>query len=186
MGLPQPMPSTHYSKGNCRIFVKSEGELNSYNFFCNISQQTLSDKFFFDSLSEFLHGNRELAQHIVFEFHEDAIINNISAIEPLLKKLNLFDCRFSIDQVTNLDLNIEKLKKLNFKYIKFHSPVLLKALGIKSGHKQVSDFKKACDFHNMDIILSHIEDEESLLKLTDFNFDYGQGFLFGTPVLSKR
>ena len=24
------MPSTHYSKGNCRIFVKSEGELNSY------------------------------------------------------------------------------------------------------------------------------------------------------------
>tara|TARA_R110002095_G_scaffold201475_1_gene182360 strand:- start:1893 stop:3131 length:1239 start_codon:yes stop_codon:yes gene_type:complete len=156
------------------------------NFFCNISQHTLSDKFFFDSLSEFLHSNRELAQHMVFEFHENAIEKHLGDIEPYLKKLNLYDCRFSIDQVTNLDLDIKRLKNLNFKYIKFHSNVLIKALGIDSGHKQVQDFKKTCDLNHIDVIISHIENEQALLKLNDFHFDYGQGFLFGSPVLSKR
>ncbi len=156
------------------------------SFFCNISQHTLSDKFFFESLSEFLHSNRDLAQHIVFEFHEEAIIHNLSPIEPLIKKLRLFDCRFSVDQVTRLDLNIKRLKNLNFKYIKFHSPVLMKELSRHSGPEQIASFKKECDLNNMDVILSHIEDEEALLKLNDFHFDYGQGFLFGSPVLSKR
>jgi len=156
------------------------------SFFCNISQHTLSDKFFFESLSEFLHSNRDLAQHIVFEFHEEAIIHNLSPIEPLIKKLRLFDCRFSVDQVTRLDLDIKHLKNLNFKYIKFHSPVLIKELSRHSGSEEIGSFKKECDLNNMDVILSHIEDEEALLKLNDFHFDYGQGFLFGSPVLSKR
>ncbi|HBN21627.1 MAG TPA: hypothetical protein DD412_00115 [Holosporales bacterium] len=156
------------------------------NFFCNISQHTLSDKFFFESLSEFLHSNRDLAKHMVFEFHEDAIAQNLSNIEPHLRKLNLYDCRFSIDQVTNLTLDVKHLKDLNFKYVKFHSSVLLKAIDRDSGYKQVENFKKNCDIHNLDIILSHIETEDELRKLSNFNFDYGQGFLFGTPVLSKR
>ena len=59
-------------------------------------------------------------------------------------------------------------------------------MGIDSGYKQVTDFKKKCDQHNMDVIISHIESEDALIRLNDFNFDYGQGFLFGTPVLSKN
>lgn len=156
------------------------------NFFCNISQHTLLDKFFFESLSEFLHSNRELAQHLVFEFHEHAIEKHLKDIEPCLKELNLYECRFSIDQVTNLDLDVKHLKSLNFKYIKFHSNVLIKTLAMDSGEKKVNDFKKRCDDHRLDVIVSHVEDEKTLLTLNDFHFDYGQGFLFGTPVLSKR
>lgn len=166
-----------------RSSVKKQFDVS---FFCKISQHTLSDQFFFESLSEFFHSNRDLAKHIVFEFHEGAIKNNLQKIEPFLRKLHLFDCRFSIDQVTHLDLDIKSLKDLNFKYIKFHSPILTKALGINSGRKQIEDLKKTCDRYNMDLIISHVEEEHALLKLADFNFDYGQGFLFGTPVLSKR
>ena len=123
---------------------------------------------------------------MVFEFHENAIAKHLEIVEPFLKKLNLYDCRFSIDQVTNLDLDIRRLKDLNFKYIKFHSNHLIKALGTDSGQRKIRDFKKACDLNSVDVIISHIEDEQALLELNDFHFDYGQGFLFGTPVLSKR
>ena len=156
------------------------------NFFCNMSQNTLADKFFFESLTEFLHTNRDLARHMVFEFHGDAVAKHLDEMAPFLRKLKLYNCRFSVDQVTDLSIDVKALRALNFKYIKFHSDVIIKAMAIESGHKQVADFKKCCDQQNMDVIVSHVESEETLLNLNDFNFDYGQGFLFGSPVLSKR
>ncbi len=156
------------------------------NFFCNMSQHTLLDKFFFEGLLEFLHSNRDLARHMIFEFHEKSIADHLDDMEPFLHKLGLYNCRFSIDQVTNLAIDVKRLKKLNVKYIKFHSDVLVRAIALDSGHKQVADFKKECNQHDIDVIISHVEDEKVLRELNDFNFDYGQGFLFGSPVLSKH
>lgn len=156
------------------------------NFFCNMSQHTLSDKFFFEGLLEFLNSNRDLARHMIFEFHEKAITEHLDTLAPFLQKLKLYNCRFSIDQVTNLNVDVKRLKTLNFKFIKFHSDVLVETIKTDLGYQQVADFKKECNNQDIDVILSHIEDEKSLLELNDFHFDYGQGFLFGSPVLSKH
>lgn len=155
------------------------------NFFCNVSQHTLSDKFFFNSLIEFFHSNRELGRNIILEFHETAIIEKIDELEPLFRKLKLYDCRFSVDQVTNLNLNVKKLKALNFKYIKFNSESLIHKLHTEEGIKDIKAFKQACNAQNLDVIVSHVEDEKTLIEMNDFHFDFGQGYLFGSPVLSK-
>lgn len=155
------------------------------NFFCNVSQHTLSDKFFFDSLIEFFHSNPELGRNIILEFHEKAVLEKIDELEPLFRKLKLYDCRFSVDQVTNLKLDVKRLHKLNFKFIKFNSESLVNKIQTDEGVDQVKAFKKLCNAQNMDVIISHIEDEKSLVELNDFHFDYGQGYLFGSPVLSK-
>lgn len=156
------------------------------NFFCNVSKHTLSDRFFFESLSEFLEANRSIARHMVLEFHEQAILQHLPTIEPYLNKLNLFGCRFSMDQVSRVDHDVKHLSDLHFKFIKFNSDVLLSVLKEEGGHLQIESFKKKCDAQNMDIIISHVEEESALVLLNDFHFDYGQGFLFGCPILSKK
>ena len=50
----------------------------------------------------------------------------------------------------------------------------------------VGALKRAMDRHNMDLIVSKFEDEQNLVELLDFHIDFGQGFLFGEPRLSKR
>ena len=37
----------------------------------------------------------------------------------------------------------------------------------------------------VDLIVEKIESEQTLLKLLDHNIDFGQGYLFGEPRISK-
>ena len=156
------------------------------NFFCNVSRHTIADSFFFESLIDFFQSNKELGRNLILEFHEDAIKRKLNDLEPLLRKLKFLNCRFSVDQVTRFDHDIKRLKELNFKYIKLHSESILKVTQTEKGVKQVKEFKRQCNMHNIDVIVSHVENEEQLLDLNDFQFDFGQGYLFGTPVLSKN
>ncbi len=156
------------------------------NFFCNVSCHTLSDKFFFESLIEFFQSNRELGRNIILEFHETAIFEKLNELEPFFRKLKLYNCRFSVDQVTRFDIDISRLRKLNFKYVKFHSDAIAESIKTDEGIQKVREFKKICNIENIDVILSHVEDEKALLDFNDFHFDYGQGYLFGSPVISKN
>jgi cyclic-di-GMP phosphodiesterase TipF (flagellum assembly factor) len=37
----------------------------------------------------------------------------------------------------------------------------------------------------MDVIVTKVEEEKDLLEILDYQFDYGQGYLFGKPRLNK-
>jgi len=155
-------------------------------FFANVSIATLRDQVFFDSFVEFVSQNRQVAPNLIFEFDGLKMSKAPQEVLDSLTSLTRFGCSFSLDQVTSLDVDLKTLAKHNFKYIKIDADVFMRLLKEEEGHKKITKFKQAADQHNIDIILTRVEDEQPLKELLDFNFDYGQGYLFGAPKLSRK
>jgi cyclic-di-GMP phosphodiesterase TipF (flagellum assembly factor) len=178
-------------------------------FFCNISANTLQDRDFFSDFVEFMGAHQELAKNIIFEFSQDDLETHRREIGEYATRLGPIGFHFSLDQVEDMQaLNLEVLSALGFRYIKIDSDVLLEfaraeeraMAGAGAGGAggddvalaedtvvgiDVGALKRAMDRHDIDLIVSKFEEEQNLIELLDFRIDFGQGFLFGEPRLSK-
>ena len=150
-------------------------------FVCNISQHTLSDRGFFRDFIAFMHDNAELAGSIVFEFPQRAISAIGDNLRRDLDALARLGFRFSLDQVTGLDLDIDALAALSFRFVKVEANRLLSP---DSGVAP-AELKRRLDAHGIDLIVEKIETEAMLVEMLDLNIDFGQGYLFGEPRLSR-
>jgi cyclic-di-GMP phosphodiesterase TipF (flagellum assembly factor) len=159
----------------------------SYNIgvFCNISAHSLTDRHFFSNFIEFMADNAALASDLIFEFPYATIANRDAAIEQHLRQLATLGFRFSVDQVTSLNIDYDDLMRHRFKYVKVEADVLLAEAVNPTGHIVVEDIKRVVDRHGMDLIVEKIETEKDLLELLDLRVDFGQGYLFGAPRLAR-
>lgn len=155
-------------------------------FFVNLSGATLTDAFFLESLGDFMRNQRTLSPYIVFEIPQKVFQEEYDKILPAIKQLKLYGCPFSMDQVKDINLDLDVLKQLNFKYLKVESEAIISLAGTDSGSQDLRKFMKVCSVNRIDLILSHVETEETLEELVGYQFDYGQGFLFGTPRLANK
>ncbi|MSO89425.1 MAG: EAL domain-containing protein [Rhodospirillaceae bacterium] len=57
--------------------------------------------------------------------------------------------------------------------------------GGEGGEGKVLALKAALDRHGIDLIVEKVESEKTLVELLDFQIDFGQGYLFGEPRVSK-
>ena len=51
---------------------------------------------------------------------------------------------------------------------------------------QLHRMKRALDRAGINLIVEKIEEEEQFIELFDFGIDFGQGYLFGNPRLSRE
>lgn len=150
-------------------------------FVCNISQHTLGDRGFFRDFVAFMQDNAELAASIVFEFPQRAIMDLSENLKRDLEALSRLGFRYSLDQVTDLDLDAAKLAARNFRFVKVDAARLLAP---DSGIDPEA-LKARLDAQGIDLIVEKIESEATLVELLDLNIDFGQGYLFGEPRLSR-
>lgn len=155
-------------------------------FFLNMAQTSLSDYFFISSLLDFLETNREVSKHLVVELSATTFRKLTDPQRNTLKRLKQMDVTFSVDQIEDLDWDMAKLRVLGVRYLKLQAPFMLKIAKDPQGMGKLNQFKLLSDQSNMDLILSHVETEDMMRELSDYHFDYGQGYLFGTPNLSKQ
>jgi cyclic-di-GMP phosphodiesterase TipF (flagellum assembly factor) len=154
------------------------------SFFCNISKHTFNDLNFFADFLEFLRENEELPERLVFEMTQQDFAERTPSREALLKQLHEVGCHLALSNVTDLRFDVEELDKYRFKYVKVEIGTLLPAIkGTPPFDLQI--FRRSLSSYNMDLIVERIEDEDTLLQLLEYNLDYGQGYLFGEPKLSK-
>ncbi|MBM3531478.1 MAG: EAL domain-containing protein [Alphaproteobacteria bacterium] len=152
-------------------------------FFCNISGYSLADDSFFRDFLEFLSEYPELAQALFFEFSQKDLTTGLDHRDSLRKLANL-GFKLSLDQVTNLDMDIGDLASLGFKFLKVDAQHLLSA--VRTGDIDMGDFRLALDRAAVDLIIEKVESEDQLLEALDCRPDFGQGFLFGEPRLSAE
>lgn len=148
-------------------------------FFCNISPYTLADVDFFADFVAFLENNRELAGHLVFEFAQADFERWSETGARLLDRLAALGCRFSLDQVSDLDLRPRILAARQVRFVKIEAGVLRARLAEGRG------LLRALRRHGIDLIVEKVEEEGNLLELLDYEIDFGQGFLFGEPRLAR-
>jgi cyclic-di-GMP phosphodiesterase, flagellum assembly factor TipF len=149
--------------------------------FCNISVHTLQDAEFFPQFLDFLHQHRDVAGQMVFEFTQDAVRKAGPQEEANLRYLSGLGFALSLDQVSDLDLDLAKLKTLGFRHIKVKAETLISGMRDARAAVAAEDFKDLLARNGLNFIVERVEDEKTVVQLLDYNIDFGQGYLFGEP-----
>ena len=168
-----------------QLVRRTQSKNYNVGVFCNISAHSLTDRHFFSNFIEFMADNAVLAPDLIFEFPYATIANRDEVIEQHLRQLAAIGFRFSVDQVSSLNIDYGDLVRHRFKYVKIESDVLLAEVRQPTGPIAVEDIKRVVDRHGMDLIVEKIETEPDLLELLDLRVDFGQGYLFGGPRLAR-
>jgi cyclic-di-GMP phosphodiesterase TipF (flagellum assembly factor) len=154
-------------------------------FFLNISQRTLADRDFFREFINLMAQNAELAPAIVFEFSQRAFDTADPSLYRDLDRLAQLGYRFSLDKVTNLDIDVPALSSRHFRFIKIEATRLAQAAASGAIGDDPKGFKRMLDSYAIDLIVDRIESEPMLLELLELSIDFGQGYLFGEPRIAK-
>jgi len=154
-------------------------------FFLNISPHTLVDRGFFRDFIQLMAQNIELAPALVFEFPQRALAQADDSLWKDLERLAQMGFRFSLDQVTDLDIDASELSARHFRFLKLDAARVLDAARQGLFGSDPKMLKRTLDSYAIDLVVERIESEPMLLELLDLQIDFGQGYLFGEPRIAK-
>jgi cyclic-di-GMP phosphodiesterase TipF (flagellum assembly factor) len=166
-----------------QLVRKAQRRKHNLRFFCNISVHTLRDRAFFREFIEYMTRNQDLASQLLFEFAEADVDDLWEEVAQDLYSLAQLGFYFSLDRVRDTNLDPQLLARRHFKFVKLEAATLL-ASGARDG-LNIRSFKRELDRNGLDLIVEKIESEQQLIELLDHNIDFGQGYLFGEPRLSR-
>jgi cyclic-di-GMP phosphodiesterase TipF (flagellum assembly factor) len=166
--------------------VRKIQKRENIGLFLNISEHTLADADFFREFVAFLGVNRELAPRLIFEFAQSHVERHGEAVMLELERLARLGFRFSMDQVSHLNVDLDALGMRHFRFLKLDAQKLLDHTRSDTQRLDMRAFKRALDRNGIDLIVERIETEPTVLELLDLPIDYGQGFLFGEPRPAKE
>ncbi|MBC7770179.1 MAG: EAL domain-containing protein [Phycisphaerales bacterium] len=161
--------------------------------FCNISPAALADDSFFPQFLDFMRENRDLAGSLIFEIPQIAYEARSSVEARAMGKLVDLGFRFSIDRVTNAEIDLPDLERSGVRYVKMPVQVLSDQI-LKRGIRPRSaitreiaaaDISAVFQRYGIDLIAERVESEDTVLEVLDLDVPYGQGHLFGAPRAIK-
>ncbi len=155
------------------------------SFFCNISPYTVRDASFFPEFIDFMKQNSRLAANVIFEFAEADLGSYDADVARSLVRLTDLGFRFSVDQVESANIDLEQLIEWRVSFIKIEAGVLLEQLGDPEQALAMHRMKQTLDRAGISLIVEKVEREQQLIELLDYGLDFGQGYLFGEPRLSR-
>ncbi|WP_448192699.1 EAL domain-containing protein [Azospirillum sp. sgz301742] len=166
-----------------QLIRETERRQHQIGFFSNISPATIGDAEFMKQFLEFMAQNQTLVPKLVFELGQDDIKAGQAVTQAILAQLARLGFRFSMDQVDDLAaVDVEALARNDFRYLKLDCARLLKF----EPRPRAAELLKRCREHEVDVIVEKIETENQLIELLDLGVDFGQGYLFGEPRLSRK
>ena len=168
-----------------QLLRKLKRRNRTIGFFCNISLRTLNDESFFEQFTEFLAADATLVENLFFEITSDSLGTDDAAVDSRLRRLEAMGFAFSLDQVPGLDIDYAGLARRNFRFVKIQAAKLLSPDAQSRAPLALSDLKEAFRRHGISLIAEKVETEKMVVDLLDYDVDYGQGYLFGEPKLSR-
>ena len=168
-----------------QLVRKSQERKLNFGFFCNISRYTLMDTSFFPEFIDFMQQNAGLASSLIFEFAQSDLATHDRYTARNLDQLGELGFRFSVDRVEDVDLDVDALVRRQVSFLKIDARAALETLRDADASLQLHRAKRLLDRAGIHLIVEKIEEEEQLVELLDYGIDFGQGYLFGTPRLSR-
>ncbi len=157
--------------------------------FCNISLASLGDDAFFPQFRDFLAQNKDLAGALIFELGQEAFHARGALAARNMGKLADLGFRFSIDKVTDIDLDFHDLARGDVKFAKISAKLLLEELNDAEGRLTLrsipdihaDDFAALSRRYGLELIAEKVESEREVIDVLELDIAYGQGHLFGEP-----
>lgn len=165
-----------------RIAKLDTGGVEGAGCFFNVSGYSLGGRDFFASLIEELKGEPELARKLVMEFTQETLMKHGEGAVEDLVRLHDMGVRFSVDEVTDLEIDFESLVGFGFRFVKVGSKFIQVQAKTSDDPDAVRGLSKALKNLGMDLIVENVETDLSLVELISFEIGLGQGPLFGRPA----
>jgi cyclic-di-GMP phosphodiesterase TipF (flagellum assembly factor) len=154
--------------------------------FYNLAGVTLGDRVFFASLIKHLQSSPALAQRLVLECPQSALMEyGEQAVEDLVQ-IQETGCRFSIDAITDLEIDFESLVGFGFRFVKVGSKFMRVQANTADDPDAVRGLAKTLKAIGIDVVVENVETDLSLVELIAFDIALGQGPLFGQPVVMQQ
>lgn len=151
--------------------------------FYNVAGVSLADRSFFSALIRHLETNSELARKLVLEFPQAALMEHgEQAVEDLVR-INETGARFSIDEITDLEIDFESLVGFGFSFIKVGSKFIRVQANQADDPETVRGLAPWLKGIGIEAVVENVETDLSLVELIGFDIGLGQGPLFGQPSL---
>ena len=149
--------------------------------FCNLSAQSLLDRDFFPELVEFMEENSALAESLTFQVRQRTVLELGESELVGLKTLGKLGFVYSLDHVSDLDVDFAGLRDHFFRFVKINANTLLDGLAEARASIPASDMASYLDRFDLKLIVDKVEDEASLDRLMEFRAELAQGDLFARP-----
>ncbi len=149
--------------------------------FCNLSASSIMDNEFFGEFLGFMDRNKDLSKGMFFDIEQAAYGQPGRAELEKLNALAKLGYRFSLDNVTNLNLDFPQLQRQGVRFIKIDAKRLLHNIEQTGVRIHIADLRSYLKRYDIELVASKIEDESALTQLQNYNIKLGQGFLFSEP-----
>ncbi|MHA6289100.1 EAL domain-containing protein [Maricaulis sp. CAU 1757] len=171
-----------------QIVRRLTGQDRRVGIFCNISLNALSDETFFPEFLDYVRQNQDLASSLIFEITQQAFFERDARAARNMARMADFGFRFSVDQVSNVTMDLDEMERAGVRFVKISGHRLLRALrdgesiaGYEPGAIAVEDVAGMFARHGLELIVDKVEEESTVVEVLELDVAYGQGHLFGEP-----
>ncbi|WP_083656633.1 EAL domain-containing protein [Mongoliimonas terrestris] len=149
--------------------------------FVNLSVASLMDATFFREFQTFLVQNKGMADLVQFEFTEQAV-RDLGPLEmESLAGLADYGYRFSLDNLVDTRLDLQRLHEIGFRTIKIAADRLLGRAPFVAGDIHPADLSGHLGRAGYTLVVDRIEQETQVVDLLDYEVKFAQGNLFSAP-----
>lgn len=149
--------------------------------FMNIAPETLVDRPAFTEILGYLEANRALAPSLVLELPQSTYRSLGGAELNSLSLLAERGFRFSLDRIEDFRIDPRGLSERGVRFIKVSAELMLSQQRHGTGPVHPADLSDLLGRYGIELVADHIESENIVVDLLDFDVRFGQGFLFAQP-----
>lgn len=149
------------------------------DFFSTVDGEALADQQFGEDIDTITAGDAGLASRLVLAFTQNDVRNLTPAQVSTLESIAALGFRFSIEDITELDMDFEQLAGRGFKFVKLDADVFLAGLPTGTIRVPSQDICSHLARSGLSVIVGKISDETARAKILGFGAIFGQGSLFG-------
>lgn len=160
-----------------RLVEKGKGR----TVFCNLSLTSLRDADFFSEFMDFIEANKWLKDYLVFEFSQKALEKAGSQEFERMTAISNLGFKFSLDQITRLDIDFKALADRKFAFVKINASLLLGNMEGAKAQIHSADLDHFLSRLNITMIVDKVERDSIVRQLRDYNVNFAQGDLFCEP-----
>jgi EAL domain-containing protein (putative c-di-GMP-specific phosphodiesterase class I) len=154
------------------------------SYFCNLAADSFANKKLMKAMIDYLAAQPKLSSRLVFELTQEDTFTLDPQTRFLFEKLSELGCRFSMDNVKMIGLDIGRLHELRLSFVKLNASAALSELDSTGGKRRWNRMKNLLEAQGIEVIIEKIESGRQLDKLKEANADYAQGYYLGEPEIA--
>lgn len=149
--------------------------------FSSIAAESLADDNFASAFADILADEESLGTRLVLTFAQAEARNFREAHWRVIADMRAIGLKFTLAEVTDLDMDFAHLKAQGFDFVKLDAQVFLEGLPTAAGLIPSEDICRHLAEQGLGLIVGGIVAEKDLARILGFGVLLGQGTLFGGP-----